>query len=351
MYCKNDRQFEDDYQVDNGNYGLVNNLEAMFGSAPWKVPEVRVLYDLQGKPLALIAISRLGATSGMRKTLPIEFFNHQLLGVDYKNPEKLAAFMDTYGFFGARPFEFGDDKIFAQALEALDTSVYGAVQRFEEQYGYTLKPAPFNSGFDFEPYKQHYAALKSVFPMVKKKLDAVQGDANLLGKRRIVGLISIERAQYRFEDWLYCVKHIQAMILYKSPKEIAQALGEDEVGIMRACQGACNIIQRQLNEIHPSLGIVNLDNAEFYRQDSSYYKGSFERALALQIWNFVLEADDGFTVCKECGRPFVHKQSRVRKSQSRSSSVFCCDRCKNRYAQRKYRQSEGYKLKQGRQQN
>jgi hypothetical protein len=74
--------------------------------------------------------------------------------------------------------------------------------------------------------------------------------------------------------------------------------------------------------------------------------GSLSQALALQLWNFSLEAKKGFSICKECGEPFVHKQTKAKTQQSRNTHVFCCDRCKNQNAQRKYRQTEGYKLKQ-----
>ena len=107
-------------------------------------------------------------------------------------------------------------------------------------------------------------------------------------------------------------------------------------------------LQRQLKDAHPVLALRDLTEGVTLTPATERTAGSLEEAIALQLWNFTLEARGGFTVCKECGQIFVRKQSKARGGASRSTSLFCCDRCKNRYAQREHRKTEGYRLKQER---
>lgn len=135
------------------------------------------------------------------------------------------------------------------------------------------------------------------------------------------------------------------MACYTTRKDLADALGEEELGLMRRAAGAVRILQRHSNGIHSSLDILDSTNDQLYTTNCKQSPGGFQQALALQLWQFTLEAKTGFTICKECGQPFVRKQTKAKKSQSRSSSVFCCDKRKNRFVQREYRKSPGYRMK------
>ena len=333
---------------DFSEYALVNSIDVIFETCTWRVPEVRVLTSPQGRPLAFVAITKLHNIAKERIGLPVEFFNHQLLDLDYKDPEKFAAFMSKYGFIGPTFYGFRKDEELAKALLNLDPYDRESVSRFEKKFGYMPNAYLSCLANDWHDIGLHYAELKSAFSEVKSKLEETQGNNTILNELKIRGLVSIERAQYMFEDWLYCVNHIQAMVRYKTPQELAEALGENEYGVIGNCIGAQKILQRNLEGIRPRLDILNVTENEYVTGRTDHPQGSFEQALALQIWNFILESKNGFTVCKECGKAFVHKQTKSRKAQSRSTSVFCCDKCKNRYSQREHRKTEGYRLKQSR---
>lgn len=342
--------FEEDSEPprDFSEYALVNSIEVMFDTCAWRVPEVRVLKTPQGMPLAFVAITKLHNIAKERIGLPIEFFNHQLLDLDYKNPSKFAKFMSEYGFIGPTFYAYEKSEKLSEALSELDPYNREAVFEFERKFGYMPKAYLSCFNLDWHDIGLHYAELKSAFSEIESKLSAAQDGKTILNELKIRGLVSIERAQYLFEDWLYCVKHVQAMVRYKTPQELSEALEENEESVIRNCIGAQKILQRHLEGVRPRIDILNVTENEYITGRTDHPQGSFEQALALQIWNFILESKNGFTICKECGKAFVHKQTKSKKAQSRSTSVFCCDRCKNRYAQREHRKTEGYRLKQSR---
>lgn len=333
---------EFDPSEDNCEYVLVNSLDVLFNACSWFVPEVRVLKDSQGMPLAFVAISRVNNRLKERRNLPIEFFNHQLVDLDYRNPDKFAEFMSEYGFMGRAFYRAHENKRISEGFVTLDPFDRSSIEAFESLTGYMPGTYPSMHSLDWHDIHTHYYELKASFAEVEERLKLHQTDEATLKKMEIRGILSVNRAQYLFEDWLYCVKHIQAMVQYRTPGELAKALNEDEHGVVRACMGARNILQRHLKDVHPTLDILNVTEGQYLSHSSSERSGSFELALAIQIWNFVLESKSGYTVCKECGKAFVHKQTKSRKSHSRSTSQFCCDRCKNRAAQRRYRKTPGY---------
>lgn len=330
-----------------GEYELVNSIDAIFSSRPWATPEVRVLRDGAGKPLAFASVAAIAGKCKYRSDLPTEFFNHQLAELDYEDPDKLAAFMSEYGVIGSRePFP-GNAAMFSQAVKSLNPADADSVLSFERRTGYLAAGRGFEllTGDDQRDALAHYWNLKDAFLGTGKALAEAQPGANVLTRMTIRALVSYESAVRAFEDWLYCVRHIQAMVRYKTAPELARSLGEDERSVIRCCRGARNILQRRLKNVSPRLDILSVADDCCLRNDECPDSGGFEEALALQIWNFVLEAKGGYTICKECGKVFVHKQTKPRKGASRSTSVFCCDRCKNRFSQREYRKSAGYRLK------
>lgn len=343
-----EEDFEEEYEEDPSEYVLLNSVDVAFKPASWGVPEVKVVYGASGEPLAFAAISNFNCSNKIRSGLPVEFFNHQLLEVDYKDPEKFAAFMSEYGFIPSlltKPAGGADMRRLVESLASLDPYDWESVRQFESLYGYMPKAGPSEAYVGWDEISAHYAQLKEAVAEVDAKLRQAQEGKNILNEVRVRGLVSIERAQCNFEDWLYCAKYIKAMACFTTRKELADMLGEEEVGLMRRAAGAANIIQRHLNGIHPSLDIFDSTNNQLYTTHCKQSPGGFQQALALQLWQFTLEAKTAFTICKECGQPFVHKQTKKKKGQSRSSSVFCCDKCKNRFAQREYRKSPGYRMK------
>ena len=333
---------------DTNEYALVNSVDVLFRPRPWPVYEVRVLEDEEGTPLALVAVSRIG---GARKTLdglPEEFFSHQLTDLDYLDPHELAKFMSTYGWMGPELKTLSEQEAFERELAALDTTDVAAIDRFEKRFRYAPHHYLSADGGRPDETRTHYASLQTAFAVLVERLREAQPGANVLTEARVCSIISTGYARYLYEDWLYCARHIKAMVRYHTPQELSAALGEDELSVISNCEGAVNILQRQLKDAHPVLALRDLTEGVTFTPATERAAGSLEEAIALQLWNFTLEAKGGFTVCKECGQVFVRRQSKTRKGSARSTSLFCCDRCKNRYAQREHRKTEGYRLKQER---
>ena len=333
---------------DTNEYALINSVDVLFETREWQVPEVRVLEDAQGNPLAFVALSEAIGCSRRRHGLPTEFFNHQLVELDYRDPYKLAAFMSEYGFLGKTLGGSSLSRNIVRALEELDETSRESIRAFEEHFGYMPNAYPSEGPVDWDGVFDHYYALKRAVARLDAKLEEAQSDSPLTARLGVCGLVSIKRAEYLYEDWLFAAAHIKALVQFHTPQELAAALGEDEYCVVRNCLNATRIVQRHLVEVHPVLGVLDVTEGQAMMAHDGGSLGSFEEALALQLWNFTLEAKGGFRLCKECGQVFVHKQGKSRSGASRSSSQFCCDRCKNRYAQREHRKTEGYRLKQQR---
>ena len=340
---ESDIEFQDDHE-----YIIATGTGALYEACEWDVPFVRVLENGEGEPLALVAICQLHGRARTRHGLPTEFFSHQLVELDYKNPYELASFMNEYGFMGPVYNKFLEDQQFLEALENLNVSDNESIRLFEEKYHYFPSVAQTHLMLNNEESSAHYKDLKQAVKALSVRLREQQPDTLTFDAWSIRGLVSIPRAQYLYEDWLFCASHIKAMVQYHTPKDIAKALGEDECSVIRSCEGACNIVQRYLNNIHPTLDVIDLSAEAFVSDGDWSHRGSFGQALALQLWMFVHESKESYSICKECHGVFVHRQSRTKSSQSRSSSQFCCDKCKNRYSQRQHRKSPGYQLRQKR---
>ena len=329
-------------------YALVNSIDILFKPRPWPVCEVRVLEDAEGEPLALVGISTIGGARKTLEGLPDEFFSHQLTDLDYRNPYEMAEFMSSWGWMGPTLKTLDEQRAFERELAALDPDDAAGIDRFEERFLYAPNHYFSAGGGRLDEARAHYASLKVAFAALAERLRDAQPDANVLTEARICSIISIKHARRLYEDWLYCARHIKAMVRYHTPQELASALDEDELAVISNCEGAVNILQRQLSEAHPVLALRDLTEGVTLTPATERTAGSLEEAIALQLWNFTLEARGGFTICKECGQIFVRKQSKARAGTSRSTSLFCCDRCKNRYAQREHRKTEGYRLKEER---
>lgn len=331
-----------------GEYELVNSIDVIFTLRPWHTAEVRVLRDSIGRPLAFASVCAIGDACRERTGLPTEFFNHQLKDLDYDDADKLAAFMTEYGMIAAPDPLRVKPRLRTAPFGPRDPYEYDSIASFEASTGYRAAGCEYSLLVSDEKKQEvslHYAELKAAVADTEKRLEEAQPEANILTKRRIHTIVSYETVVRAYEDWLFCVRHIQALLQYKTVPELARLLGEDEMVVARNCLAARDMLQKRLSKVSPKLDILCIEDGESQTLSKPDEPGSFEEALALQIWNFTLEAKGGFTTCKECGNVFVHKQAKGLKGKSRTTSLFCCDRCKNRYAQRTYRKTDGYRLK------
>ncbi len=320
----------------------VNGLDTAFSRLIWDVYEVRVIRDEWGDPLGFCAIGKRW-DNRRRRMLPDEFFNHELVDVDIHDVDALAEFMEEYGFLG---YHFLSTPITYQRFIELDSYLDKDVDYFEaithfawcidDRYDdYFENPAP---GF----YRLLWNELKRIDDVLREQQPGVPYSKKAL----IYGVASIERVVETIKKWQRCSNMIKLLIKYNNIIDIARVLNL-EVG------QACDCLDGTVRSVNEHIGFLSPTIEIYDESRDRILMGAMpdqdvvglEEAIAVQLWRFSLEAKEGYSICRECGRMFVRKRSKTAKVASRSTSQFCCDRCKNRDAQRRYRKSPGYLLK------
>lgn len=319
----------------------VNGLDTVFSRLIWDVYEVRVIRDEWGDPLGFCAIGKRW-DNRRRRTLPDEFFNHELVDVDIHDVDALAEFMEEYGFLG---HHFLPAQITYQRFIELDSYLDKDVDYFEaithfawcvdDRYGdYFEKPAP---GF----YRLLWHELKRIDDALREQQSGVPCSK----KAFIYGVASIERVVETIKKWRRCATVIKLLIEHKKIADIARDLNLEVNQACDCLDGAVRSVNEHIGFLSPTIEVYDEERGySLMGMESDRDTVGLEEAIAVQLWRFSLEAKEGYSICKECGRMFVRKRSKTAKAASRSTSQFCCDRCKNRDAQRRYRKSPGYLL-------
>ena len=332
-------------EPDTNEYALANNINNLFQCKPWEVPLTKLIYNEEKEPIAFVFFSRNSKARRIINELPTEFFNHQLLEYDYEDPTQLEKFMNKYGIFNFSPILHRDYKKFIRMLSELNPGNDREVSNFLKEFQGFNDPWFYNSLKSSESYRKDNIDIARQLLMIIEQLNISEENLPLLSRTRIVGFQNIKFAKESYKDWVYTAKRIKALLLYKNIEDLAEYTGDDPYAVIRACKGAVNIIQRELSGVSPMLDLFDItENQKLTHNDADFT--SISQALALQLWNFTIEAKNSLYICKECGTPFVHKQTKSKTKQSRNTSLFCCDRCKNRNAQRAYRKTAGYRMKQ-----
>ena len=325
---------------------LLNSIDAIFEPHEWLIPEIRPIRSEEGEVLAYCSIQVHGNWR-TRTSLPEEFFSHEMKEVDIRDADKFAGFMSRYGAFRhAWKPSVRSPFLLEEALGSLDASTLEGIDCFEGRTGFL----PYESMMrDLGPRTrmEFYAIFKPALQALLDKLSAVNESTgkNVLTATRISAIFSPWQATYAFENWLYAADYVKALVASSSCVDVATRVGVDEIYVARNATEAMNIINEKLRAISPRIDLLEVESDDVLPADGLYAKGSIEEAIALQLWKMSILAKQGAFVCKECGEVFVTKRSKARKSSPRATSEFCCDRCKNRFTQREYRKSPGYRRK------
>ena len=304
----------------------VNGLDTVFSRLIWDVYEVRVIRDEWGDPLGFCAIGKRW-DNRRRRMLPDEFFNHELVDVDIHDVDALAEFMEEYGFLG---HHFLPAQITYQRFIELDSYLDKDVDSFE-----AITHFAWCVDDRHDELKRIDDALREQQPGVPYSKIAF-----------IYGVASIERVVETIRKWRRCATVIKLLIEHKNIADIARDLNLE---VNQACvclDGAVRSVNEHIGFLSPTIEVYDAEQGySLMGMASDRDAVGLEEAIAVQLWRFSLEAKEGYSICRECGRMFVRKRSKTAKAASRSTSQFCCDRCKNRNAQRRYRKSPGYLLK------
>lgn len=317
----------------------VNGLDSVFSRLVWDVYKVRVIRNEWGDPLGFCAIGRRW-DNRRRRMLPDEFFNHELVDVDVNDVDALAEFMEEYGFLG---HHFLPTPITFQRFIELDSYLDKDVDYFEAITHFSWRVDDRYEDYFEDPAPGFYRLLWHELKRVDDALREQQPGVSYSKKVFICGVASIERVVGTIKKWRRCSTIIKLLIKHQRIADIAKDLGLE-------VNQACDCLDRAVRSVNEHIGFLS-PTIEIYDEGlDCFLMGAtpdqdvvgLEEAIAVQLWRFSLEAKEGYSICRECGRMFVRKRSKTAKAASRSTSQFCCDRCKNRNAQRRHRKSPGY---------
>lgn len=299
----------------------VFSLEKTFEPYTWYVPEqVAPVFNSETGEFMAYVFDTAPAMCHDRDSLPTEIFNHELKSLDLDNPVEIAAFMSEYGWIG-KPHYFFDDEFVRVVSVVNDLCECGS----------------------------HYVPDgASVSSMGYDEIETVH---RVFGRDLMAEVQELWPFPERVKALSYCTYSTTDRILrrFMDTADAARALiGSDNLG-ESAIKRACRTISDSLEGIHPMLGYVIDSGAPRFPDDD--ISGSFEQALSLQLWNFVLiGSKEGYRVCTRCGNVFVQKRSESKRTRKASAggNSFCCDKCKSAYTSRMHRMTPGYLQKQER---
>ena len=327
----------------NVTYELFTSLDITLEEAPCILPDVQIVRDEGGEPLAYLCTRQFGKKE-REASLPIEFFNHELMEVDASSETEVANFMAKYGCFvgwhhAGRAVPFWIDF----QIEDLDVTSIESIEAYENDHNY-FSSTTFNI-FNKDPNKiPYYTSLKPQLLKIQKSIEK-HNEKHSHDRIFFLSLISYEQLKKIITDWQLTSKIVNATVMFNKVEDLAKYLDQPEQQIIGGCESYLKAICNHLKQFRPDLSFIEIFDETDVGKFTTPNALMIETAISIQMWNFLIESRAGYSTCKECGKPYIRKSTKA-KSSARSSSKFCCDKCKNRNAQRKYRQSEGYKLKQ-----
>lgn len=328
-----------DFVDEKDHVAVQTSLETMFVVRPWQLYEIRAMRNKSGDVLGYWAIDN-GFSTSFRSDLPTEFFNHGLKDFDSSDPSGVMEFMGEYGFLGT---VIGSTPPLLK--DKLATGDVAAIDLFERIYNFSWCSEiseDDNDNLSKEDYVSISAELRTLVDEVRKNRS--RGNYRF----EVVGAMSVLSARRQIEEWQECANVIKGCVTASTVEDLrslAESLGDRGEDRMR---NALDRLNQGLMAYSPEVSVSGASGQGILLPGRGIHpEASLNSAIALQLWKFILGAKEGLSICKECGQPFVEKYSPKTRGCSRKSSEFCCDRCKNRYSQRRYRESPGYKLKHG----
>lgn len=326
----------------------VANVYNDFKPIPWLYGEISVLKDEDGLPLGFYCSEK----NTVRESLPAEIFNHQMKGLSHEDADALAAFMSEFGvIFDSWPGALGE---MSQYCKFVDVRRYGKpdISQIDAAINY------LESGIGLGPQtSQGRLFTHDLWVSEYERMRVFASEGWDAFEPRLF-LVSIEEV---------CENLDTISSLVKLAKSASQSEDEETISLLAGIE-RCNLtdeilyLDQTLNALlhvfHPKVGFQYVIDGQPGKPtyDCDYWESvddfgptsaSLMNAIALQIRDFNLRLSDA-RQCAECGEIFIVKQSSKPVKRAHSDSMFCCDRCKNRHAQRKHRSTEGYKQKQAR---
>jgi len=325
----------------------VANIYDCFKPVLWSFGDVSVLTDEEGYAVGFYCKK----ADRIRKDIPVEIFNHQLKELDLNDPDELAAFMSEYGTI----FDSWRDSAseMARYNKFIDIQRYGRPDKDRIDNEKIAIGSPIN----LTPPSMGRLATRELWLDECERMRRFEADG-WNGYEPRLFLVSYEEVVENIELIFEIVRLAKAATQSQDEDMVARLAGIDREIFFDESLYLDQMLNGLLHVFQPKIGFQYVVDGEEGEPtyhcdlfDIHDYAGSssasFMNAVALQIRDFNINGCKA-RQCAECGEIFVVKQTFKQSKRSHSDSMFCCDRCKGRNAQRKHRNTEGYKLKQAR---
>lgn len=331
----------------------------MSESQPWRVGKVSVLYDEAGKTALGFY---LDGPSTERSEIPVEIFSHQIAELSLDDPEKIAEFMSEYGMiFDSSPYALDEMDRYCHCVDSCYAFDYNEkaitpwLKRGTElKYGCSWGRSMTRLLWREEVARlNEYWKLQPTFAQMAERAmhpECFDEPSVESAPNPKVLLVSIQEV-------IECVELIRDLAIlakafhYEDPVPRLASIGTGEELRFRIVQ-----LDRALNNLlaafHPRMETCIVDEnhqpislLDADEVDYTFIEYSLMNAIGVELWEFSNDASL-VRLCRECGQPFIRKQSKSKTSRSNLKSDFCCDKCKNRNSQREHRKTSGYRQQQ-----
>ncbi len=331
-----------------------------FQPEQWGISDVSILRDSHNnKALGFYCVENPYENSCFINSLPDEIFNHQLKELNIDDPEDVAKFMSNYGIIywdtpeSTQQMDEYNEHTYLLDCDSMSHAVGYSALNWSNEYKTDTRSGKL-PGRD----KTMQLWADELLKASALEKDPIEGKRNHEPK---YFLVSYDEVVSFLSKMIECANLAKSVAQSDSEETVSQLMGWEyhgREGFESLVEDCDALINAHLVSIHPKIGMLyeEYDDTPSFKSFwmdyerwslvGAFYPGSFAKALALQIRDFNLHMSE-YRTCKECGEIFIKKQAPNKStSRSRSNSEFCCDKCKNNNAAKRYRKSPGYKLKE-----
>lgn len=313
---------------------------------PWWVFPVVPLYGSDGSVLLFCeeSIYREEGRTRRRAGIPTEFFNHQMRDIDPADAEAFAIFMSEYGLLG--------------------TNVRGGASSTVVMEVATESDAR-DADWRLQLWRESGTSLSGL-SWYREVQEAVRAAALGWGASESFNPDSIDRRFVTVQDAIETHRRLSeaadvvtALLVDDKVGDVACHLGMGDKEVLDHIVACVDYVNQLLCSLSPQMDVAVLEGSKWFcdspwfespegkpyplplheDHERPFREGSLAQAIALQIYEFAKKKAD-CKRCEQCGKVFAERQTKGRKQASRSSAVYCCDRCKNLANQHRHRKRE-----------
>ena len=307
-------------------------------SVRWPTPEVATL-EVDGEVVGFYWPDQM--FKGQRDKLPTEIFNHQLVDLDVNDAQEVARFMTEYGVIFAPWSGYGEEmgrfnKFINDCWLPTKKRTKGQIRSMMKSFDDVCDPWHEKTR---QLWKDEYGRMLELEYDYEPRLFMVSYDEVKACVAFIEDYVAITTA---LRDSNGTADDIAAKLDAGAAERLGIISGNDAVNTIALYD---NCMRDMLRPFHPDIYLscddgIDLSDGGFWYTLDRLHEMSLMNGLAYQLFELNARIEDT-RHCKECGRLFLYRQTKGKLTQrSQSSSLFCCDKCRNRNTQRKHREKQ-----------